>query len=147
VVEKQIPEQAKALGITEAEVIKNVMLKETVDGEFTTVDDVAQTALFLASFPSNAPTGSQSWSAMEGSCSKAAATVIPRGARLEPVPGGAGNAPLPQSLLDVEPSGICYCSVDSDAGGVIHLSDGAGHVFLRLNQAEPTSGFPKGSDR
>src|SRR4029450_9331313 len=41
-VDKQIPEQAKALGITEAEVIKNVMLKETVDGEFTTVDDVAE---------------------------------------------------------------------------------------------------------
>ncbi len=42
-VEKQIPEQAKELGISEDEVIKNVMLKETVDGEFTTVDDVAQT--------------------------------------------------------------------------------------------------------
>lgn len=56
-VEKQIPEQAKELGITEAEVIKNVMLKETVDGEFTTVDDVAETALFLASFGSNALTG------------------------------------------------------------------------------------------
>jgi 3-hydroxybutyrate dehydrogenase len=45
-VEKQIPEQAKELGISEQEVIKNVMLKETVDGEFTTVDDVAETALF-----------------------------------------------------------------------------------------------------
>ena len=56
-VEKQIPEQAKALGISEAEVIKNVMLKETVDGEFTTVDDVAETAVFLASLPSNALTG------------------------------------------------------------------------------------------
>jgi len=56
-VDKQIPEQARELGITEDEVIKNVMLKETVDGEFTTVDDVAQTALFLASFPSNALTG------------------------------------------------------------------------------------------
>ena len=56
-VEKQIPEQAKTLGITEAEVIKNVMLKETVDGEFTTVDDVAQVALFFASFPTNALTG------------------------------------------------------------------------------------------
>lgn len=56
-VDKQIPEQAKELGISEQEVIKNVMLKETVDGEFTTVDDVAQTALFLASFPSNALTG------------------------------------------------------------------------------------------
>ncbi len=56
-VEKQIPEQAKELGISEDEVIKNVMLKETVDGEFTTVDDVAQTALFLAAFPTNALTG------------------------------------------------------------------------------------------
>ena len=56
-VEKQIPEQAKELGITEQEVIKNVMLKETVDGEFTTVEDVAETALFLASFNSNALTG------------------------------------------------------------------------------------------
>ena len=36
-VDKQIPEQAKTLGISEADVIKNVMLKETVDGEFTTV--------------------------------------------------------------------------------------------------------------
>jgi 3-hydroxybutyrate dehydrogenase len=56
-VDKQIPEQAKELGISEQEVVKNVMLKETVDGEFTTVDDVAQTALFLASFGSNALTG------------------------------------------------------------------------------------------
>ncbi len=56
-VDKQIPEQAKALGISEAEVIRNVMLKETVDGEFTTVDDVAQVALFFASFPTNALTG------------------------------------------------------------------------------------------
>lgn len=56
-VEKQIPEQATTLGISEAEVIKNVMLKETVDGEFTTVQDVAEVALLFASFPSNALTG------------------------------------------------------------------------------------------
>ena len=56
-VEKQIPEQAKELGISEAEVIKNVMLKDTVDGVFTTVDDIAQTALYLATFPSAALTG------------------------------------------------------------------------------------------
>jgi 3-hydroxybutyrate dehydrogenase len=56
-VEKQIPEQAKTLGISEEQVIKNVMLKETVDGEFTTTADVAQVALFFASFPSNALTG------------------------------------------------------------------------------------------
>jgi len=56
-VDKQIPEQAKALGISEAEVIKNVMLKDTVDGEFTTTQDVAEVALLFASFPSNALTG------------------------------------------------------------------------------------------
>ena len=56
-VEKQIPEQAQQLGITEEEVIKNVMLRETVDGEFTSMEDVAATAVFLASFPSNALTG------------------------------------------------------------------------------------------
>jgi 3-hydroxybutyrate dehydrogenase len=56
-VDKQIPEQAKLLGISEAEVIKSVMLKETVDGEFTTTADVAQVALMFASFPSNALTG------------------------------------------------------------------------------------------
>jgi 3-hydroxybutyrate dehydrogenase len=56
-VDKQIPEQAKALKISEEEVIKRVMLKETVDGEFTTTHDVAQTALFFASFASNALTG------------------------------------------------------------------------------------------
>jgi 3-hydroxybutyrate dehydrogenase len=56
-VDKQIPEQAKELGISEAEVIKNVMLKETVDGEFTTVEDVAETAVFFAAFETNALTG------------------------------------------------------------------------------------------
>ncbi|HET7560894.1 MAG TPA: 3-hydroxybutyrate dehydrogenase [Rhodanobacteraceae bacterium] len=56
-VEKQIPEQAQELGISEDEVVKNVMLKDTVDGVFTTVEDIAQTALFLATFPSAALTG------------------------------------------------------------------------------------------
>ncbi len=56
-VDRQIPEQAQELGISEAEVIRNVMLKDTVDGEFTTLEDVALTALFFAAFPSNALTG------------------------------------------------------------------------------------------
>jgi 3-hydroxybutyrate dehydrogenase len=56
-VDKQIPEQAKALGISEDEVIKNVMLKNTVDGEFTTVEDVAQAVLFFAGSQSKALTG------------------------------------------------------------------------------------------
>jgi 3-hydroxybutyrate dehydrogenase len=56
-VEKQIPEQAKTLGITEEQVVKNVMLKDTVDGEFTTTEDVARVALLFAAFPTNALTG------------------------------------------------------------------------------------------
>lgn len=56
-VDKQIPEQAKELGISEDEVVKKVMLGQTVDGEFTTVEDIAELALFFAAFPSNALTG------------------------------------------------------------------------------------------
>ena len=56
-VDKQILEQAKALGISAEAVVRDVMLKETVDGEFTTVQEVAAAALFFASFESNAMTG------------------------------------------------------------------------------------------
>ncbi|MGC1092078.1 MAG: 3-hydroxybutyrate dehydrogenase, partial [Pseudolabrys sp.] len=56
-VDKQIPEQSKALGISEEQVVKGVMLKDTVDGEFTTVEDVAEAAVFFASFNTNALTG------------------------------------------------------------------------------------------
>ena len=56
-VDKQIPEQAATLKISEEDVIKKVMLKDTVDGEFTTVADVAEVALLFAAFPSNALTG------------------------------------------------------------------------------------------
>ena len=56
-VEKQIPEQAKELGITEEQVVRNVMLKDTVDGEFTTGEDVAAAVLYFAGFPTNALTG------------------------------------------------------------------------------------------
>ena len=56
-VEKQIPQQAQQLGITEEQVVKNVMLRDTVDGEFTSLADVAATAVFLAAFPTNALTG------------------------------------------------------------------------------------------
>ena len=56
-VDKQIPEQAQALGMSEQDVVKNVMLKETVDGEFTTVQDVAEVAVLFAGFDSNALTG------------------------------------------------------------------------------------------
>jgi 3-hydroxybutyrate dehydrogenase len=56
-VEKQIPEQAKDLGISEDEVVKKIMLGGTVDAEFTTIEDVAEIALLFAAFPTNALTG------------------------------------------------------------------------------------------
>jgi 3-hydroxybutyrate dehydrogenase len=56
-VEKQIPEQARTLGISAEAVVRDVMLRETVDGEFTTVEDIAAAALFFAAFESNALTG------------------------------------------------------------------------------------------
>jgi 3-hydroxybutyrate dehydrogenase len=56
-VDKQIPEQAKELGITEEQVVKDIMLKDTVDGEFTTIEDVAAAVLFFAGLESSALTG------------------------------------------------------------------------------------------
>ncbi|HZD25354.1 MAG TPA: 3-hydroxybutyrate dehydrogenase, partial [Alphaproteobacteria bacterium] len=56
-VEKQIPEQAKELGISEEEVVNEVMLGRTADKKFTTIEDVAEVALLFAAFPSNALTG------------------------------------------------------------------------------------------
>jgi 3-hydroxybutyrate dehydrogenase len=56
-VKKQIPEQAKNLGISEKEVVENIMLVNTVDKQFTTIDDVAEAVLFFAGFDSNALTG------------------------------------------------------------------------------------------
>ena len=49
-VEKQIPEQARTSASPRSDVIKKVMLKETVDGEFTTTHDVAEVALLFAAF-------------------------------------------------------------------------------------------------
>ena len=56
-VERQIPQLSKEMGISEESVVKDVMLRNTVDGEFATVGDIAQVALFLAAFPTNALTG------------------------------------------------------------------------------------------
>ena len=56
-VEKQIPEQAASLNISEKEGVDRVMLGGTVDQEFTTMEDVAEIAVFLAGFRSNALTG------------------------------------------------------------------------------------------
>ena len=56
-VDELIPQQAKELGISEEDVIRHVMLKETVDGQFTTTEDVAEAVLFFAGFKTNALTG------------------------------------------------------------------------------------------
>jgi 3-hydroxybutyrate dehydrogenase len=56
-VDKQIPEQARELHISEEQVIKTIMLNDTVDGEFTTTDDVADCVLFFAGAKTNALTG------------------------------------------------------------------------------------------
>lgn len=56
-VEKQIPEQAGDLGISEKDVIETIMLGDTVDKEFTTIADVAEVAHLFAAFPTNALTG------------------------------------------------------------------------------------------
>jgi len=56
-VERQIPELAAQMGVSEQEVVEGVMLQTTVDGEFTTVADIAAIAVFLAAFPTNALTG------------------------------------------------------------------------------------------
>ena len=56
-VERQIPQQAKELGISEADVVKNVMLKGTVDGQFTTHEEVTEAVLYFAGARTNALTG------------------------------------------------------------------------------------------
>lgn len=56
-IEEQIPQLAKKLGISEPAVVRDVLLSTTVDGEFTSVADIAQVAVFLAGFPTNALTG------------------------------------------------------------------------------------------
>ena len=56
-VEEQIPQQAKSLGISEEEVIKNVMLKDTLDGEFTTIDELMATITFLGALEGLSLTG------------------------------------------------------------------------------------------
>jgi 3-hydroxybutyrate dehydrogenase len=56
-VDRQIPEQARLLGLSEQSVIRDIMLKDTIDGQFTTVEDVAEVAMLFAAFPSNALTG------------------------------------------------------------------------------------------
>ena len=37
-----MPEPARELGMSESDIMKKVMLKETINSKFTTVDDVAE---------------------------------------------------------------------------------------------------------
>ena len=66
-VNDQIPLQAAEKGITEDEVINDILLANTLNKEFTTIEDVSQTALFLAAFPTDVFTG-QSINASHGWC-------------------------------------------------------------------------------
>jgi len=56
-VDRQIAQQSQTLGLSAEAVIRDNMLKETLDGEFTTIEEVAAAALFFAGFESNALTG------------------------------------------------------------------------------------------
>jgi 3-hydroxybutyrate dehydrogenase len=56
-VEKQIPEQAKLLNISEQDVVEKVMLKDTVDKQFTSTNEIADTAVFLSEQTTLALTG------------------------------------------------------------------------------------------
>ncbi len=47
-VEKQIPEQAVILNMDARDVVEKVMLGDTLDKQFTTTDEIADTAVFLA---------------------------------------------------------------------------------------------------
>lgn len=57
-VEKQVPDTAKARGITEEEVINNVMLHSQPTKKFVTIDQVAALASYLASDDAASITGS-----------------------------------------------------------------------------------------
>ena len=56
-VEAQIPQLAAKFGMSNEEVVKNVMLRNTVDHEWTTEEDIARTCAFLTFSPTNAITG------------------------------------------------------------------------------------------
>jgi 3-hydroxybutyrate dehydrogenase len=56
-VEKQIPEQARILNIEPQEVVEKVMLKDTVDQQFTSLEEIGETAVFLAEQKTLALTG------------------------------------------------------------------------------------------
>jgi 3-hydroxybutyrate dehydrogenase len=56
-VERQIPEQAKILNMEPQEVVEKVMLKDTLDRQFTSMEEIGETAVFLAEQKTLALTG------------------------------------------------------------------------------------------
>jgi 3-hydroxybutyrate dehydrogenase len=56
-VEKQIPEQAKILNMEPQDVVEKVMLKDTLDREFTSMEEIGEAAVFLAEQKTLALTG------------------------------------------------------------------------------------------
>lgn len=56
-IERQLPILAREAGVSEEELVKDLFLRLTVDGEYTTEADLAEVAVFLASFPTSALTG------------------------------------------------------------------------------------------
>jgi 3-hydroxybutyrate dehydrogenase len=56
-VEKQIPEQAKILNMEPHDVVEKVMLKDTLDHQFSSMEEIAEAAVFLAEQKTLALTG------------------------------------------------------------------------------------------
>lgn len=56
-IERQLPILAAERGVSEEQVVRDLFLRLTVDNEYTTEADLAEVAVFLASFPTNALTG------------------------------------------------------------------------------------------
>lgn len=56
-VEAQIVKYMEERQMSREDVIRKILLPETVDGQFTTLEDMAEAALFFVTFPSNALTG------------------------------------------------------------------------------------------
>jgi len=56
-IEKQIPEQAKELGISEEDVKQNLLHLKDTHGQASTPEDIAEVSYFFAAMPSNCLTG------------------------------------------------------------------------------------------